>query len=57
MKKNTGRPRKVLSLYRLAFEEVVSSLRKAKPADTSKKVAQRADTRPKKARKGPSRKG
>ena len=56
MKKNTGRPSKALSLYRLAFEEVVSGLRKAKPADTSEKVAQRAD-RPKKAKKGLRRKG
>ena len=57
MKKNTGRPRKALSLYRLAFEDAVSGLRKAKPADTSKNVAQRADTRPKKAKKGSRRKG
>ena len=57
MKKNTGRPSKALSLYRLAFEDAVSGLRKAKPADTSENVTERADTRPKKAKTGSRRKG
>ena len=32
VKKNTGRHRKALSLYRLAFEDAVSGLLSAKPA-------------------------
>ena len=57
MKKNPGRPSNALSLYRLAFEDAVAGLRKAKPADTSENVAQRADTRPKKTKNGSRRKG
>ena len=56
MKKNTGRHRKAPSLYRLAFEEVVSSLLSAKPADPSEKAAQKAGARHKKAKKESRRK-
>jgi hypothetical protein len=56
VKKDTGRHSKALSLYRLAFEEVVSGLLKVKPSDTSEKAAQKAEARPKKARKGSRRK-
>ena len=57
VKKNTGRHRKAPSLYRLAFEEVVSGLLSAKPADLSEKAAQKAGARPKKAKKESRRKG
>jgi hypothetical protein len=56
VKKNTGRHSKAPSLYRLAFEEVVSSLLSAKPADLSEKAAQEAGARPKKAKKESRRK-
>ena len=52
MKKNTGRHRKAPSLYRLAFEDAVSGLLSAKPADISAKAARKAGARPKKAKKG-----
>ena len=61
VKTNTGRHSKALSLYRLAFDDVVSDLLKVKPADTSEKTGQKtetlAETRPHKARKGSRRKG
>ena len=57
MKKNTGRHRKAPSLYRLAFEEVVSSLLSAKPAELAEKANQKAGARPKKAKKESRRKG
>ncbi len=57
MKKNTGGHRRTLSLYRLAFEEAVSGLLSAKPADLSEKAARKAGARPKKAKKGSRRKG
>ena len=54
---NTGRQRKALSLYRLAFDDVVSDLRKAKSADTSERASETPETRPTKGRKGLGRKG
>jgi len=57
VKKNTGRHRKAPSLYRLAFEDAVSDLLKVKPADTAETAAQKAEARPKKAKKGSRRKG
>jgi hypothetical protein len=57
VKKNTGRHSKAPSLYRLAFEEVVSGLLSAKPADLSEKAAQKAGARPKRAKKESRRKG
>ncbi len=57
MKTNTGRHSKALSLYRRAFDDVVSDLLKVKPADTSERAGQKAETRPHKARKGSRRKG
>lgn len=57
MKKNTGSHRKALSLYRLAFEDAVSGLRSAKPADLSEQAARKAGARPKKAKKASRRKG
>ena len=56
MKKNTGRHGKAPSLYRLAFEDAVSGLLSAKPADLSEKAAQKAGAQPKKAKKGSGRK-
>jgi hypothetical protein len=44
-------------LYRLAFEEAVSGLIKAKPADISEKAARKVGARPKKAKNGSRRKG
>jgi hypothetical protein len=55
--KSTGRHRKAPSLYRLAFEEAVSGLIKAKPAVISEKVARKVGARPKKAKNGSRRKG
>jgi hypothetical protein len=58
VKKVTGRHSKTFSLYRLAFEEAVSGLLSAKPADLSEKAAaQKAAARPKKTKKGSRRKG
>ncbi len=57
MKKSTGRHRKAPSLYRLAFEEAVSGLIKAKQSDLFEKAAQKAGARPKKAKTGSRRKG
>jgi hypothetical protein len=57
VKKNTGRHRKAPSLYRLAFEEVVSGLLSAKPAELAEKAAQKAGARPKTAKKESRRKG
>ena len=57
MKKNTGRHRKAPPLYRLAFEDAVSGLLSAKPADISEKAARKAGARPTKVKKGSRRKG
>ncbi len=57
MKKSTGRHRKALSLYRLAFEDAVSGLIKAKQADLSEKAARKVGPRPKKTKKGSRRNG
>jgi hypothetical protein len=57
VKKNTGKHRRTLSLYRLAFEEAVSGLLSAKPADLSEKAARKVGARPKKAKKGSRRMG
>jgi len=43
VKTNTGRHGTALSLYRLAFDDVVSDLLKVKPADTSERAGQRAE--------------
>ena len=56
MKTNTGRHSKALSLYRLAFDDVVSDLLKMKVADTPERAGRKADTRPNRARKGARRK-
>jgi len=56
VKTNTARHSKALSLYRLAFDDVVSDLLKVKAADTSERAGQKTDTRPNKARKGARRK-
>jgi hypothetical protein len=56
VKKNTRRHSKPLSLYRLAFEEAVSDLLKVKRADVDQTAAQKAEARPKKAKKGSKRK-
>ena len=57
MKTNTARHSKALSLYRLAFNDVVSDLLKVKPADIAEGAGQKAETRPNKAKKGSGRKG
>jgi hypothetical protein len=57
VKTNTGRHRKALSLYRLAFDDVVADLLKVKPADTFERASEKAETRPHKARKASRRKG
>jgi hypothetical protein len=57
VKRSTGRHSKAPSLYRLAFEDAVSGLIKAKHADISEKAAQKAGARPKKTKKGSRRKG
>jgi len=57
VKTNTGRHSKALSLYRLAFDDVVSDLLKVKPADPSERTGQKTEKRPHKARKGSRRKG
>ena len=57
MKKSTGRHRKALSLYRLAFEDAVSGLIKRKQADISDKAVQKVGAQPKRAKKGSRRKG
>jgi hypothetical protein len=57
VKKSTGRHDKAPSLYRLAFEEAVSGLLSAKPAELSEKAIQKAGARPKTAKKGSRRKG
>jgi len=57
VKTNTGRHRKALSLYRPAFDDVVADLLKVKPADTSERASEKAETRPHKARKASGRKG
>jgi len=56
VKTNTGRHSKALSLYRLAFDDVVSDLLKMKVADTPERAGRKADTRPNRARKGARRK-
>jgi hypothetical protein len=57
VKKRTGRHGKAPSLYRLAFEDAVSGLLAAKPADSTEKAAQKAGARSKKAKTGSRRKG
>jgi hypothetical protein len=57
VKTNTGRHRKAPSLYRLAFEDAVSGLLSAKPADLSEKAARKAGAQPKKATTGSRPKG
>jgi hypothetical protein len=60
VKKSTGKHSKALSLYRLAFEDAVSGLIKAKQADISdisEKAAQKVGARPKKTKKGSRRNG
>jgi len=57
VKTNTGRHSKALSLYRLAFDDVVSDLLKVKQVDTSERAGEKAQTRPHKARKASRRKG
>jgi len=57
VKKSTGRHRKAPSLYRLAFEDAVSGLIKAKQADISDKAVQKVGAQPKRAKKGSRRKG
>jgi len=57
VKTNTARHSKALSLYRLAFNDVVSDLLKVKPADIAEGAGQKAETRPNKAKKGSRRKG
>jgi len=58
VKTNTGRHSKALSLYRLAFDDVVSELVKVKAVDTSERSGQKAEPRPNnKARKRSRRKG
>jgi len=57
VKTNTGRHSKALSLYRLAFDDVVSELVKVKATDTSERAGQKAEPRPNKARKRSRRKG
>jgi hypothetical protein len=57
VKKITGRHSKTPSLYRLAFEEALSGLIKAKQTDISEKAAQQVGARPKKVKKGSGRKG
>jgi len=55
VKKNTGK-HKAPSLYRLAFEDAVSGLLSAKPADLSENAAEKVGAQPKKAKKGSGRK-
>jgi hypothetical protein len=57
VKKISGRHRKAPSLYRLAFEDAVSALIKAKQLDISENVAHKVGARPKKVKKGSRRKG
>jgi hypothetical protein len=57
VKTNTGRHSKALSLYRLAFDDVVSGLLKVTPAETSERAGEKAETPPNEARKASRRKG
>ena len=57
MKTNTARHSTAGSLYRLAFNDVVSDLLKVKAADIAEGAGQKAETRPNKAKKGSRRKG
>jgi hypothetical protein len=57
VKTNTARHSKVLSLYRLAFDDVVSDLRKVKTADTPERGERTAETRSNKVRRRSRRKG
>jgi hypothetical protein len=50
VKTNTDRHGKGVSLYRRAFDDVVSDLLKVKAADTSEKAGQKTETGPSKAR-------
>jgi hypothetical protein len=56
VKTSTDRHSTALSLYRLAFDDVVSALLKVKVAETAERADRKADTRPNKARKGARRK-
>jgi len=51
VKTTTGRHNEAPSLYRLAFDDVVSGLLKVKPAATSERAAQKAEARLKTSRK------
>lgn len=57
VKTRTGRHSKVLSVYRLAFDDVVSGLLKVKAADIVERAGQKAETRPSKSGKGSRQKG
>jgi len=57
VKTTTGRHNEAPSLYRLAFDDVVSGLLKVKPAATSERAAQKAEARLKTSRKRSRRKG
>jgi hypothetical protein len=56
VKTSTDRHSTALSLYRLAFDDVVSDLLKVKVVETSERPDRKADTRPNKVRKGARRK-
>lgn len=56
MKTNPWRHSKAPSLYRLAFDDVVSDLLKVKTADTPERADQTAERRPNKVRRGSRRK-
>jgi hypothetical protein len=56
VKTSTDRHSTALSLYRLAFDDVISALLKVKVAETAERADRKADTRPNKARKGARRK-
>ena len=57
MKTSTGRHSTAPSLYRLAFDDVVSDLLNVKPAATLEAATQKAEARLKTARKGQGGKG
>lgn len=57
VKTNPGRHKKAPSLYRLAFDDVVSDLLKGKTADTPERADRTAERRPTKVRRGSRPKG
>ena len=57
MKTSTGRHSTAPSLYRRAFDDVVSDLLNVKPAATLEAATQKAEARLKTARKGQGGKG